>query len=114
MKNLLIIFLLFSINLTVYAQPKHGKAKVLIVDEDIDPTELAKDYTIEKAEPSNLGLPDLKARDRSFKGIQFPENWDDLKKDIFYLELKSKSLEDLIKKYPDLKESDIKILKGKK
>lgn len=113
MKNLFIIFLLFSINSQVQAQIQPGKAKVLVIDENIDTTELAKEYVVEKPATSNFVVPDLNERDIFFEGISFPEYWDDLKKDVFYLELKSKSLDYLIIKYPDLKVSDIKNLKGK-
>ncbi|RPJ73233.1 MAG: hypothetical protein EHM20_12575 [Alphaproteobacteria bacterium] len=114
MKNLFIMLLLLSFNLNLQAQPQYGRAKVLVIGEDIDTTELAKEYVVEKPAPSNLVLPNLNERDIFFEGIIFPEYWDDLKKDIFYVELKSKSLDDLIIKYPDLKVSDIKMLKGKK
>jgi hypothetical protein len=115
MKNLFILFVLFlSSNLRLQAQVNPGKARVLVIDQNIDTTELTKDYIVEKAAPSKLEVPDLNDRDMFFEGVIFPEYWDDLKKDIFYLELKSKSLSDLMIKYPDLKASDIKILKGKK
>lgn len=113
MRNLFI--LVFLISTSIHAQTQSGKARVLVIDKNTDTTELEKKYVVEKPAPSNFVVPDLNERDKFFEGIKFPDNWDDLKKDMFYIELKSKSksVEDLIKKYPELKESDIKNLKGK-
>lgn len=109
----ILLLLSFIFTTTIQAQNPSGRAKVLVIDQDIDTTELAKKYDVEKEAPANLKLPNLRARDKVFEGVTFPENWDHLKKDVFFLELKEKSIEELIKKYPDLKESDIKALKGK-
>lgn len=112
MKKLFILLFVFSINSHAQVQP--GRAKVLVIDPNVDTTELEKKYTVEKPAPSNFVVPNLNDRDKFFERVVFPDSWDDLKKDIFFLELRSKSINDLIKKYPDLKESDIKNLKGKK
>ncbi len=111
MRNLLVLSFLLSG--AIHGQTPMGKAKVLVIDQDIDTTQLEKKYDVEKAAPSNLSIPDLESRNKLFEGIIFPENWDDLKKDVFFMELRSKSINDLIKKYPELKKSDIKKLKGK-
>jgi len=112
MKNLLLIS--FFISILAFAESHQGGPKILLTDPEADTTELEKSYTVEKAAPPPFAMPDLNERDRFFEGVIFPESWDELKKDIFFMELKSKTFEDLVKKYPDLKKSDIHKLKGKK
>lgn len=94
-----------------YAQ--NQGVKVFITDENIDSSSLEKKYEVtRKAELPNV-LPDRQKRENVLSGIDIPKDWDELSKDIFYSDLKSKSIQDLTKKYPNFKEADLKNLKGK-
>lgn len=97
--------LLVAFTLSAYAQ----KAKVLIVDPDIDAEELKKDYKVQKP-AQHYGLPDKAIRDEVLGGIDSVAKWDELKKDIFFMDLKSKSLKELKVKYPEVSAKDFKIL----
>jgi hypothetical protein len=99
----LCLFLLFLISFSAIAQ----KANVLIVDPDVDSKSLENGYNVQK--PSQAySLPDKEARDEVLKNIKSVQNYDELKKDILYMDLKSKSPAELMKKYPELSKQDIK------
>lgn len=97
------LFLLLLLSTTALAQ----KANVLIVDPDVDSSGLEKDYNVQK--PSqHYALPDKESRDEVFKGIKAVEKYDELKKDILFVDLKNKAPAEIMKKYPELSKSDIK------
>lgn len=94
-----------------YAQ--NQGVKVFIVDENIDSSSIEKKYEVTKQVELPNVLPDRQKREKVFRSIDIPKDWDELSKDIFYSDLKSKSIRDLTKKYPNFKEEDLKNLKGK-
>lgn len=103
-----LIFILL-ISQTVLAQ---GKPKVLVLDPDMDSKEL--DSTFEVQRPSDFtALPKKEDRDLLFEGNKKIAKFDELKKDILYVDLRTKSVEEVKKKYPELNEQEIKFLKGK-
>lgn len=108
-----LIVLAFLLTETIYAHEPSGRPTVLVINSNADTNQLEKKFKIERPAALTFEMPDLGIRDIFFENIIFPESWDDLKKDIFFLELRSMPLNELIKKYPDLKESDIQNLKGK-
>lgn len=94
---------------SAYAQ----KAKVLIVDPDIETKELEKNFEVQR--PSHpYSLPSKQKRDEVFEGIESLKNYDELKKDILFMDLKSKSIKEIKAKYPDLSPQDLKIIMGRK
>lgn len=109
MKLLLSLFLLCSYQ-SVMAQ----KAEVLLLDEDIDGKELERNFNVHRGSTHVSSLPDRDAREMTLAEIPELKNWDELKKDIFFMDLKSKSLSQLKKKYPELKTKDLKFLKEKR
>ncbi len=106
MKLLLSLFLLCSFQ-QVWAQ----KAEVLLLDEDIDGKELERNFNVRRGSTHVSSLPDRDIREEALAGIPEIKNWDELKKDIFYMDLKSKTISQLRKKYPELKIKDLKFLK---
>jgi hypothetical protein len=74
-------------------------------------SELKKKYDLEKSTPPSLNLPDLSIRNKFLTSIELPSTWDELSIDIFYMDLKSKKITELEKKYPHLnKENLIKLM----
>lgn len=112
MKYLAIFVYLLSFSLL--AQVNSKRAKVILIDKDIDSKELEKKYDVERPVEPNRILPTIQERDNLFQGIKLPGEWDELKKDIFFMELKEISLEELVNKYPEIKKSDLKNLKDKR
>ena len=89
------------------------KAKVILLDDHIKSEKLEDNFDIETPQKNEI-LPDMHMRD-SLLGKASPFNqWDELKKDIFYMDLKSKSLSDLEKKYPEVSKNELKKLKEKR
>jgi hypothetical protein len=102
-----LVFLLFLINVRVsFAQ----KAKVLIVDPSLDSKEFKKKYQVERPQIFN-SLPDKKLRDQTLAGVKNISSWDEVKKDIFYMDLKKKDLKVLEERYPEIDKLDLKKLK---
>lgn len=104
---LLPLLLLFTFG--AFAQ----KAKVLIVDPDIETVELEKDFEIQRP-AHRYALPDKKVRDEVFEGLESVKRYDELKKDILFMDVQSKSIQELKEKYPDIPASDLKIIMGRK
>ena len=110
MKNTILFIITLTMSSLTYAQ----KAKVLIVDPDIDATELEKDFEVQRpAKPHNV-LPDKDLRDEVLSVVKTVQGWDELKKDILFMDLKSKDLKQLTEKYPELKESELKGLQDRR
>lgn len=109
MKNLILITLLLSTT-SVLAQ----RANVTILDPDIDSKELKQHFNVNRGSTHVSSLPDRDLRDEVLSGVETVQNWDELKKDIFFMDLKSKSLGDLQKKYPELTLAEIKSLKDRR
>lgn len=108
MKKLIIPLLMVLTSLPSYAQ----KAKLTVIDPDIDASELSRDFEINSPSPKKTFLPDRQERDDYFKGITAIKKWDELQKDIFFLDLQTKDLSLLAKKYPDLSAKELKTLKA--
>lgn len=104
---LLPLLLLFTFG--AFAQ----KAKVLIVDPDVETIELEKDFEIQRP-AHHYALPDKKVRDEVFEGVESLKKYDELKKDIFFMDLQSKPVQEIRKKYPEIPASDLKIMMGRK
>ena len=102
-------FIIFFVTATVNAQ----KASVLIMDQDIDSTPIQNSYKIETPSAQVL-LPDKALRDQVMAGISSVEGWDELKKDIFYMDLSSKSKEKIQKKYPGISLVDLNLMLKRK
>ncbi len=108
MKTLLIVILCFSY--TALAQ-----VQVQVVDPEVDTSELEqKGYKVTREENEFSSLPDKEKRDLLLNGLPTAKDWDELQKDIFYMDLKSKTLEQLSKKYPDISKARLKQLKVKR
>lgn len=103
-----LIPLLLTFSFVAFAQ----QAKVLIVDPDIDASEL-KGHKIERPAQA-YSLPDREEREDLFAGFDAVKNYDELQKDILFMDLKSKTIKQLQKKYPELMVSDLKKMKEKR
>lgn len=109
MKLIVAVFLL-SISHLSMAQ----RAQVLLLDEDINDEELRQNFNVNRGSSARSSLPDRDLRDEVLSAVPAIAKWDELKKDIFFMELASKTIPQLKKKYPELKESQIKMLKDKR
>lgn len=89
------------------------KAKVILIDEHIDGSSLQKNFDVQKNSHES-SIPKKEIRDEVLKGVKASEKWDELQKDIFYMDLKSKSVKELKKKYPAISEKELTFLKDKR
>lgn len=110
MKKLIFIICVFSLN--VYAENRG--VQVYVTDEFIDSSSLEKKYEVTRVPDKDETLPDLETRDGFLREVDAANHWDDLKKDIFYMDLKFKTLKALVAKYPEIREEELKALKGKR
>lgn len=108
MKNL-IFFSLILISFHSFAQ----KAQVTILDPDINSEELQNEFDVHYGSTHVSSLPDRETREEVFEGIKSIKKWDELKKDIFFMDLKSRSIQDLQSRYPELSVKEIKTLKSR-
>lgn len=108
MKRLLFIALIVGLASNVYA----GKAKLVIVDPNLDPEEFGEDFDVQSKRDTKL--PDKNERDDFLSGLKQAQDWDEWEKDLFYMELQYKSLDDLVRKYPDFTRKELKNLKEKR
>ena len=108
MKNLILFLSLSSITLIAFAQ----KANLTVVDPYMDATPLENEFNVNRPNNPN-SLPSKDERDIFLQKLTKKiSQWDELKKDIFYMELKSKSISELQTKYPELSAKELKELKG--
>jgi hypothetical protein len=92
-----------------------GQVQIQVIDPQLDTQELEKKHFIVTREEDEFSsLPDKNKRDELFKELGEIKNWDELQKDIFYMDLKSKSIDKLIKKYPQLSSKKLQSLKDKR
>jgi hypothetical protein len=98
----------------IYSEENPGRPKIIFLNKDIDGKEFAKKYDIEKPMAPLFIMPDLQERDEFFSGMTFPESWDDLNKDIFYVEIHQRPLSFLIEKYLEINKKEILRLLEKK
>lgn len=106
-----IILLLFIISFNTKAQDK--TVQVYIVDKDIDEKILGDSYEVTRVPDNGNSLPAKELRDNLLQSVEKTKNWDELKKDIFYMDLKNKDLKYLINKYPEISAEQLKVLQGK-
>lgn len=104
-KSLITLSLLFTS--FVFAQ----KADLIVIDPDMDASSLKDNFNVHYGSTAQNSLPDLDQRDSLLFSVKETHKWDELKKDIFYMDLKSKPLDYLESKYPEIKSSDLKKLK---
>lgn len=109
MKKMIMIQMLLLISLTAHAQ----KAQLLLIDPDIEAREL-ENFNIQRGSTHVSSIPDRDAREDFFHEVSKVQEWDELKKDIFYMELERKSVDQLHKKYPELTKKEIKALKDRR
>jgi hypothetical protein len=106
----ILIFLISVISLHSYSQ-----VEIQVVDPTLDTKALeGQGYKISKKTASHNALPDKNLRDSLLSDIPETKKWDELQKDIFYMELKKKSLNDLEKKYPQISKKQLEVLKDKR
>lgn len=107
-------FIAFIICLGIPHLSMAQKAQVLLLDENIDEAELRQNFNVQRGSTSKSSLPDRGSRDKILSAVPAISEWDELKKDIFFMELETKTIPQLKKKYPELNESQIKTLKDKR
>lgn len=109
MKKLIILTLLIVFTTHIHAQ----KADLLLIDENIDASSLEKDFNVHKGSQLKSFLPDKGERDRFLKLIPESKSWDEYQKDVFFMDIKKKSIDEVHKKYPHFSKDKISTLKGK-
>ena len=107
MKTLSLFLLLLS--LPLLAQMPH----VTILDPNIDSEELKKNFHVNRGSTHESSLPDKQVRDNLLAESKATSKWDELKKDIFFMDLKRKALPELKKKYPEFSITEIENLQRK-
>lgn len=108
MKTLITLMLAYSF--TTLAQ-----VQIQVVDPEVDTSELQqRGYQVTREENEFSSLPDKDKRDQLLNELPAAKEWDELQKDIFYMDLKSKSIDQLEKKYPGISKARLKQLKVKR
>lgn len=79
----------------------------MIIDQDIETQELEPHFNVQRPQRVS-SLPDRYTRETLLEEFEIGESWDELKKDIFFMELRLKTLVELKKKYPELSEKKLK------
>lgn len=108
MKKILYLFFAYSI----IAQAQDKSVKVQVFDPDIDSRSLEEKYQVNNNPNTFSSLPNKKERDKVLSSYPLTNKWDELKKDIFFMDIKNKALEELISKYPEFKKNDFINLKA--
>lgn len=92
-----------------------AQVQIQVVDPEVNTKELEdKGYQVSREEKEFTSLPDRDKRDELLKGLHIANEWDELQKDIFYMDLKSKTLEQLANKYPEISRARLQQLKVKR
>lgn len=108
MKIIIILISVFSLH-------SYSQVEIQVVDPTLDTKPLeGQGYKISKKSASHNALPDKNLRDSLLSEIPATKKWDQLQKDIFYMELKQKSLNHLEKKYPQISKKQLEELKDKR
>lgn len=102
----IIIFLFIS--LSAHAQ----KVELLLIDENIDTSSLEDNFDVKKGSTLKSFLPPKDLRDHFLKDVPESKEWDEYEKDVFYMDLKNKSIKEITKKYPQFSKEKISFLKG--
>ena len=100
MKLVLLIPIYMSLS---FGEGTQFKGKILIIDKykGLPPAAAdIKNTEFEHAIEQESLFPPTTDRDQVFDSVHLPKNWDELDKDVFYMDLKTKSVHSLIKKYP--------------
>lgn len=112
MKNLIFLYLTFYfITFASFAEDK--KIQVQIVDPYINSKSFDSKYQVNRDNRAFTTLPDKKLRDEALNSSEATKNWDELQKDIFYMDLKNNTIANLGKKYPKIKKDELIRLKEK-
>lgn len=90
-----------------------NKAQLFLVDQEIDASELKNDFNISSKKADQSVFPEKEVVDNLLNKEEFTKDWDELKKDIFFMELKTKNIKFLVEKYPEVSEKKMKELKNK-
>jgi hypothetical protein len=102
--------LIFSL---LIALPLMAQVQVQVLDPDIDTSSLEKKYQVHRDTKQANSLPNKELRDQLFQGVTKINKYDELKKDIFFMDLKRRSIPELLKKYPEFSMKELKSLKDK-
>jgi hypothetical protein len=106
-----ILFLL----LMLCSQTTLAQVQVHLVDPHLDASPLeGKGYHITREHTEFSALPDKEVRDQFLLEVPEVKGWDELERDIFYMNLKDRTLEQLMKKYPSFSKERLKKLKVKR
>lgn len=109
MKYLLTLLFIFS------ATPSFAqrRANVVILDPEIEGTELQNEFNVQR--PSEFtSLPDKEERDLVFQGVKSVASFDELKKDILYMDLANKKPAELFAKYPEISKAEFSLMMKKR
>lgn len=105
--------IIISISLIISLSALAQKADLLLIDENIDASTLEENFNIKKGSTLKSYLPPKEARDDFLKNIPESQSWDEYQKDAFYMDIKKKTSDEIIKKYPYLSKAKVAALKAK-
>ncbi len=106
------LILLFCVSFSALADDP----KAILLEKDASSPELEKDHTVQKVLPPRKILPARAEREQFFT-----DNWkdglkdyDELEKDLLYMDLRHKTILELKQKYPELSAKELEELKTKR
>lgn len=89
-----------------------AQVQVQVIDPHLDIKGLEeKGYDVTNESKDYSALPDKSQRDEILNSIPQTKGWDQVERDIFYMNLRSKSINELKMKYPSIPEHLLKKLK---
>ncbi len=88
-------------------------AELFLVDQGIDASALKDQFNISKDKADLKVFPRKEIVDRLVGQEDFAKDWDELKKDIFFMDLKIREMSYLTNKYPEISNKKIIELKNK-
>ncbi len=93
----------------------YSQINMHIVNEEDQPAaqELEKKYNVTHKAKDPKVMPDKHSRDAFLEGSGIPQDWDELDRDIFYMDLKTKSFAEVKNKYPKIDPKTIQELQVK-
>lgn len=86
---------------------------MVALDPDDDTSSIEDEFQVLAPEKTHNSLPSKQVRDAFLEGIDL-DTWDEWDKDLFYMNLKSRSIEELVLKYPQFEKADLVKLKEKR
>jgi hypothetical protein len=90
-----------------------AQLQIQVVDPSLESTYFEERHIVNRTPKVISHLPQKEKRDQVLNTIQLPSHWDELNKDIFFVDLQTKTIKDLLLKYPEIEPRQLEKLKDR-